>query len=260
MESAAHIIRSGRLEKVVLARSVRARLRRGVSTDASSMLSWSPYPECYTFLVRLQGQAFVGATPERLVALRGLDVDTMSLAGSTARSADPHEDAKLGQALLSDPKNLWEHQIVVDSIRDGLSDLCAHLEIADAPTLLKVRNVQHLWTPVTGRLESTRSVLDLVERLHPTPAVGGYPTQDALKLIREIEGIDRGWYAGPIGWMDRHSDGEFAVAIRSALLGDEDALLFAGCGIVGDSDPEAEYDESSLKLRPMIQALERSLR
>lgn len=257
---AARIIRSGRLEKTVLARSVRTPLPRGSSPGRVLDALMASYPECYTFAFRLGERSFVGATPERLIALRGLDVETMAVAGSIARSSDPEEDFALGQALLSDSKNLWEHRIVVDSIREGLSAVCARLDIADRPRLLKVRNVQHLWTPVSGRLDRPRSVLELVARLHPTPAVGGHPTPAALKLIREIEGMDRGWYAGPVGWMDAKSDGEFAVALRSALIGAGEAVLFAGCGIMGDSDPKAEYDESALKLKAMIQALERSSR
>lgn len=260
VDGAARIIRSGRLEKAVLARSVRTPLPRGASPGRVLDALIESYPECYTFAFRLGERTFVGATPERLIALRGLDVETMSLAGSTARSVDAEEDLALGQALLSDPKNLWEHRIVVESIREGLAAFCARLDIADRPRLLKVRNVQHLWTPVAGRLATPRSVLELVARLHPTPAVGGHPTAAALKLIRELEGMDRGWYAGPVGWMDRRGDGEFAVALRSALIGAGEAILFAGCGIVGDSDPQAEYDESALKLKAMIQALERSSR
>src|SRR5690606_20771136 len=159
----------------VLARAVRAHLPQGVSRGRILNALMMSYPECYTFAVRRGDRTFVGATPERLIALRGAHVETMSLAGSPAPRADPEEDFALGQALLSDRKNQWEHRIVVDSIREGLSEYCSELEIADQPRLLKVRNVQHLWTPVSGRLDSSRTVLELVARLHPTPAVGGHP-------------------------------------------------------------------------------------
>lgn len=260
VKDATQIIRAGALPKVVLARSVSVRLPQKIAYGRVVQALLSAYPECYGFAVRLGEQVFLGATPERLVALQDRRVWTMSLAGSIARGKDPQEDRILGETLLSDPKNLWEHQIVVDFIREGLVDACRHLEIAERPTLLKMQNVQHLWTPVEGELASSRSVLDLVRRLHPTPAVGGYPKDEALALIRRIEGLDRGWYAGPVGWVDRRGDGEFAVALRSALVSGDEALLFAGCGIVGDSDPDAEFEESSIKLKPMLYALERSLK
>ena len=129
------------------------------------------------------------------------------------------------------------------------------MEVPGAPRLLRLGNVQHLWTPVTARARAGQSVLDLVTRLHPTPAVCGAPRAAALRLIRELEGLDRGWYAGPVGWVDARGEGEFVVGLRSALLRGGEATLYAGCGIVGESDPEEEYRESELKLRPVLSAL-----
>lgn len=256
---AARAVQVGRLQKAVLARRARARLPRRVLPGRTLAALMESYPECYAFAVRREGRTFLGATPERLIALEGQDLRTMCLAGSISRGSTPQEDAELGARLLQDPKNRHEHRVVVDMIRSSLEDLCTSLDVPEQPALLKVRNVQHLYTPVRGRLKAAVSVLDLVARLHPTPAVGGQPAEEALELIRKIEGMDRGWYAGPVGWVGPAGDGEFAVALRSALLRDDEAVLFAGCGIVGDSDPESEFDESALKMRPVFQALERSL-
>ena len=256
---AAQAVRSGQLQKAVLARKARARLGRRPLPGRTLAALMGAYPECYAFLVRRQGRTFLGATPERLVALDGSEVRTMCLAGSIARGRSPEEDEQLGKELLSDPKNLREHRVVVDMIRSALEDLCERLDVAASPALLKMRNVQHLFTPVSGKLKAPCSLLELVARLHPTPAVGGQPTERALELIRKIEGMDRGWYAGPVGWVGPQGDGEFAVALRSALLAGDEAVLFAGCGIVGDSNPRAELEESALKMRAVLQALERSL-
>jgi isochorismate synthase EntC len=157
--------------------------------------------------------------------------------------------------LRSNTKDRIEHAIVVEALREVLSDVCDDLSVADAPELLRVSNVQHLFTPIHGRLRDRLNILQLVERLHPTPAVGGFPRTAALQWMQEREGLDRGWYAGPIGWIDHAGEGEFAVAIRSAILHGSEAVLYAGCGIVADSDPEQEYAESALKLRPLLSAL-----
>ena len=180
---------------------------------------------------------------------------TAALAGSAPRGATPEEDARLGQGLLASAKDRGEHAIVVRALTDGLEGICDELTMPAEPALLSVANIHHLHTPVSGRLGPGKTLLDAVERLHPTPAVGGWPRAAALRFIREQEGLDRGWYAAPLGWLDRHGAGEFAVGLRSALLEGSTAALFAGCGIVGDSDPAEEYAESRLKLRPMLAAL-----
>ena len=145
--------------------------------------------------------------------------------------------------------------VVVRALVEALSETCPRLHYSETPSLLKLGNIQHLCTPITGQLANGHTLLDLVERLHPTPAVGGRPREAALRLIREREGLDRGWYAGPVGWLNAEGEGEFAVALRSALLHGNTATLFAGCGIVADSDPVREYAESRLKLKPMLTAL-----
>ena len=179
----------------------------------------------------------------------------MSLAGSIRRGKTPAEDARLGQTLLDSAKDRAEHAVVVRALGEALGETCDRLQVSDTPSLLKLGHIQHLCTPITGHLANGHTLLDLVERLHPTPAVGGRPREAALRLIRACEGLDRGWYAGPVGWLDAQGEGEFAVALRSALLHGNTATLFAGCGIVADSDPEREYAESRLKLKPMLTAL-----
>jgi len=269
-------IREGRYEKVVLARQVR--LHSPQPFGAAATLAWlrDRYPSAFLFAVGLPEATgdealFLGATPERLVRLEGELLETSVLAGSTRRGATPEEDRTLGESLLASAKDRHEHQVVATMLQEALAPLCRRLDIAAMPSLLRLANVQHLHTPVRGLLAGGHSILDLVARLHPTPAVGGMPREAALEAIRERETMDRGWYAAPVGWVDRHGQGEFAVALRSALLhnaapqmqlpsegqdGGGEALLFAGCGIMGDSDPDREYAESAMKLRAMLAALE----
>ncbi len=161
----------------------------------------------------------------------------MALAGSAPRGATGEEDRHLGSELLYSAKNREEHEIVTTTIRDSLASLCSRIWITDTPELLRLKNIQHLQTAIVGELLPGRSMLEALHALHPTPAVGGSPTEQALAFIRAHENLDRGWYAGPIGWIDLRGNGEFAVALRSALLEKNQATLFAGCGIVRDSDP-----------------------
>jgi isochorismate synthase len=255
VEDAAHACRNGALEKVVLARAVRARARAPFDPVVALERLRDAYPNAYVFAVARGPRCFLGATPERLVRLRDGTVDATCLAGSAPRGETPEEDARLGSALLASAKDRAEHAIVVRSVRAALEGVCSEVHSPDEPRLLRLRNVQHLYTPVDGHVSWPTCVLDLVQRLHPTPAVGGYPREEALRFIREREGLDRGWYAGPVGWLDRRGDGEFAVALRSALLHGAEATLFAGSGIVAQSRAPDEYAETCLKLRPMLNAL-----
>jgi isochorismate synthase len=244
------------LQKVVVARAEQQPL---VSPDVPSVLRrlGGAYPTCTLFAFQHGDAAFVGATPERLVALHGGIASTVALAGSTRRGASPEEDARLGAALLADPKERAEHGYVVNALREAMTadGVCSRIMADAEPRVRRLPNVQHLFTPIRGQVAPGRGVLDLVARLHPTPAVGGLPRQPALELLRERECLDRGWYAGALGWLDANGEGEFAVGIRSALLRDEQATLFAGCGIVAGSRGEAEYAESEWKLAPMRTAL-----
>jgi len=252
---AAAAVRRGDLEKVVLAREVRVEAEEPFDVEAALRRLRDAYPSCYVFAVARGERVFLGATPERLVRLDGRTVRVASLAGSIPRGATPEEDRELAAALLASAKDRAEHAVVVRAIRAALDGPCVEVETPDEPEILSVRNVHHLYTPVTARLRDGATLMDLVARLHPTPAVGGTPRAEALRYIREHEGLDRGWYAAPVGWMDASGQGEFAVALRSALVEGAEASLFAGCGIMGDSDPEREYAESSVKLRPMLAAL-----
>lgn len=248
-------IRWGGLQKVVLAREVLARASSPIDTAAVLRRLRSAYQNCTLFAFDRCGRTFLGATPERLVRLDGRAVRATCLAGSAPRGATLAEDHALGDALLASAKERQEHRLVVQAFRDALTPLCSDLRIGDTPNLLRMPNVQHLHTAVEGRLVDGGDVLELVERLHPTPATGGVPQDRALALIRTLEPFSRGWYAGPIGWIDGRGSGDFAVAIRSALVFGNEARLYAGCGIVADSDPGREYDESRLKLRPLLWAL-----
>ncbi|MDR7483183.1 MAG: isochorismate synthase [Armatimonadota bacterium] len=252
---AAAAVRGGALRKVVLARAVSV---AGIRTSPRTALQRlrAAYPQCALFAVARDGQYFLGATPERLLRVRAGMVQTGALAGSAPRGATAEEDCRLGEALLASAKNRVEHGLVVEAVREAMVTACDDVVTAAAPVLVRVSNVQHLYTPVQGRLRDPLALLDLAGRLHPTPAVGGVPQDAAMAWIARHEGFERGWYAGVIGWLDAAGDGELSVAIRSALVHGWQATLFAGCGIVADSDPQAEYVESCLKLRPLAEALD----
>ncbi len=213
--------------------------------------------ESTIFAITRHGRTFLGATPERLVRVEGRTFRTIALAGSIGRGADPAEDERLAAELLASAKDREEHEVVVEMLRRTLAPLAEELEVAAEPAVVTLRHVQHLATEVRGRLRQQAGILSLVERLHPTPAVGGAPRELALELIAAEERLDRGWYAGPLGWLDRHDDGEFVVAIRSGVVEDDRVSLFAGCGIVADSDPDREWAESEMKLEALASALGR---
>lgn len=248
-------IRAGACEKVVLARGVEADAEAPFDPTTALGCLRAAYPDTYVFAFCRGGRCFLGATPEQLARVENGQAYTMALAGSAPRGASPAEDEALGDALLHSAKNGGEHAIVVAQVRDALRPHTAYVHVAPAPRLLKLRNVQHLRTPIDAELAPGRCILDVIAALHPTPAVGGHPRAAALAAIRATEGLDRGWYAGPVGWVGADGGGEFAVALRSALVEGSRATLFAGCGIVAGSDPQAEYDESCLKLQPMLRAL-----
>ncbi|MFB6104387.1 MAG: isochorismate synthase MenF [Halobacteriaceae archaeon] len=248
-------IRGGDLEKVVLARVLRAEL--GGAFDGPSLVERlrHRYPDCYRFLLDLTGDAaFVGAPPERLVRVRDRDVTTEALAGSAERGATPEADAEAAARLRDSQKLQAEQGLVVDAIVEQLSRF-GTVTTGDQG-IRRLSNIQHLQTPITASLDADHHVLDIVEALHPTPAVGGVPPATALATIQETETFDRGWYAAPVGWFDGNGDGEFTVAIRSAVGADNSATLYAGNGIVADSDPDEEWAELQPKYRPILEELE----
>ncbi|MGH9068595.1 MAG: isochorismate synthase, partial [Acidimicrobiales bacterium] len=254
---AVDLVRSGSLDKVVLAREVVVQANRPFLTaDVLGRLR-ALYPSCTTFSM----DGVLGASPELLVSRRGPVVVSHPLAGTVARSGDPATDEALAAGLLASAKERREHQVVVDAIAASLGPLCDGLELPPSPSIVSLRNVSHLGTRVEGRLaghdRGWPSVLDLVGRLHPTPAVAGTPTAGALAAIAAVEGLDRGRYAGPVGWVDSRGDGDWVIGIRSATVEGATARLVAGVGIVADSDPRAELTETQLKLQALLAALVR---
>ena len=253
--AATQAVRRGELRKVVLARALSLRAGHPFDSVAALRRLAAGYPTCITFAVANGERCFLGATPERLLRVVNGEVRTTCLAGSYPRGTNDDADRRLAAELLANPKERNEHALVRSALVDALGAFCDRLQMPEAPAVLKLPNVQHLCTPISGRVAAGQSVLRIVERLHPTPSVGGEPRAVALRFIREREQLDRGWYAGPVGWVDHKGEGEFAVAIRAALLHGGEATLYAGCGIVADSDPDREFAESCIKLTPMLTAL-----
>ncbi|WP_066310844.1 isochorismate synthase MenF [Bacillus sp. FJAT-29814] len=248
-------LNDGPLKKVVLARELRLKFDSKVEAGMVLERLNEQQHESYIFALEANGDCFLGASPERLVKKQGNEIFSTCLAGSISRGKTTEEDAMLGEQLLHDQKNLIEHQYVVEMIKEALEEYCDQIILPEKPRLMKNRDIQHLYTPVIGKCGNNTSLLLLVERLHPTPALGGLPKQEAVEKIRQVEELDRGFYAAPIGWLDYQGNGEFAVAIRSGLIQGSEASLFAGCGVVADSDSESEYLETGLKFRPMLRAL-----
>jgi menaquinone-specific isochorismate synthase len=248
-------LKVGTLKKVVLARELRLVFNEQIKAEKVLYQLINNQSESYIFAFESNGDCFIGASPERLIKKEGSHLFSTCLAGSIARGKSLEEDNTLGNTLLSDQKNLNEHQFVVDMIKNAMEDFCNEIILPEQPQLMKMRYIQHLYTPVSGIGREDTSLLKVVERLHPTPALGGMPKQEAIEKIREVEELDRGFYAGPIGWLDYKGNGEFAVAIRSGLIQGKEASLFAGCGIVESSDAESEFLETRIKFRPMLNAL-----
>ena len=246
-------IEAGRVEKVVLARSRVARVPRALDMARAFAAFREAYPACLRYLFWDEsGGVFIGASPERLVSLREGRVRADAVAG-TARLGEGGGDA--ARALLDDPKERREHEVVVREVLAALRAVCEDASAPPEPTLLTLRQIAHLRTPVTASAPAGTHVLDLVSRIHPTPAVAGTPRDEALKLIRVLEPRGRGWYAGPIGWMTPDGDGDFAVGIRSAFVRGDRALLYAGAGIVAGSRPDREWEECEAKLRSIEDVL-----
>jgi menaquinone-specific isochorismate synthase len=250
---AVHRIEAGRLDKVVLARDLVATLDEPLDVRAPLTSLAADYPSCWTFHV----DGFFGSTPEMLVRLeRGL-VTSRVLAGTIRRTGDDAHDLALAGSLARSSKDLEEHEYAVRSVADALAPHCTSMNVPETPFVLHLPNVMHLATDVTGVIRDEASALSLAASLHPSAAVGGTPTAEAVRLIAEIELLDRGRYAGPVGWIGASGDGEWGIGLRSAQVeGDGSVVrLFAGCGIVADSVPIDELAESNAKLIPVRDAL-----
>ena len=254
LDAATERIQAGELSKVVLARTAELRFDGRIRPLPVLRYLAAHYADCYRFHYEPRPyHSFYGASPELLAAAQGRRLESMALAGSMPRGANTAQDQALGQALMQSDKDRLEHQIVVEKMRQRLQAFADHLDIAPL-RLLKLSNIQHLLTPIHCRMRGETGILPLIEALHPTPALGGDPRPKALRLIRELEPIPRGWYGAPVGWIDTRLQGEFAVAIRSAVAQEERAWICAGAGIVAASQPESEWEETALKFRPMLDA------
>jgi isochorismate synthase len=214
------------------------------------------FPSCYTFAVTgADGTAFVGASPELLIRRSGRIATAQPMAGSVRRGRDDDEDAELAGRLLASAKDNAEHAVVPRWVADKLRPVSEAVEVSGTE-IVRFTNIQHLASTIRARLDdSAPSALELAAALHPTPAVGGFPIEPALNLIDQIERMERGWYAGAIGWLDGRGDGEFALALRCGLLWEDGARLYAGVGVMPASDPAAELDETEVKLRAVLSAL-----
>ena len=246
-------ISDGGIDKVVLARDLMASLDEPLDVRAPLANLAADYPGCWTFHV----DGFFGSTPEMLVRLeRGL-ITSRVLAGTIQRTGDDTHDLALAASLARSSKDLEEHEYAVRSVADALAPHCSSMNVPEAPFVLHLPNVMHLATDVTGVIRDDASVLALAASLHPSAAVGGTPTADAVALIDDIERLDRGRYAGPVGWIGASGDGEWGIALRSAQVENEgtSVRLFAGCGIVADSVPADELAEADAKLIPVREAL-----
>jgi salicylate biosynthesis isochorismate synthase/menaquinone-specific isochorismate synthase len=248
-------IGAGEMSKVVLAREVLVTAAAAHDPAALFGAIREQFPSCFCFCCGTPEAAFIGASPELLLRRSGASVSTVALAGSTRRSSDPAVDDHLGEQLLRSDKDRREHDIVAERIARKLRPHAVWVQAAPEPEIVKVANIQHLATPIVAQLAEPRSAVDLAGLMHPTPAVGGEPWPDASAAIAELEQMDRGWYAGPVGWMDATEDGEFCVALRSALLRDREARLYAGVGLVAGSDPAAELAETEIKLGALLPLL-----
>jgi isochorismate synthase len=250
-------IREGVISKAVLARSLVIPLERAADAIAILASLREAYPTCYRFLIDDGGgSVFLGASPERLVRLTGGEILTEAVAGT--QRCEPGDDAaKLARALLTRPKDLTEHRLVLRHLLEILAPICETLDASKTPEVMRLPHLLHLRTEVRGSVRPGSHVLDLVSRLHPTPAVAGWPRREALDWIAQVEAGERGWYAGPVGWVNAAGEGDFAVGIRSVAIRGRSARLFAGAGIVEGSDPDLEWSETELKMKGILDAIAR---
>lgn len=257
VQRAVDTIRAQEAEKIVLARELRLTFQDRVQISLLIERLMDSQSQAYVFAYEQGDDCFLGASPERLVYVRGDELLSTCLAGTAPRGKNTKEDEEIAkEQLMENSKNREEHDHVVQMIKGSIAPFTEKTHIPDTPVVLTLRNLQHLYTPVRARLKAGVSVFQLIEVLHPTPALGGVPRDKALAFIREEEQFDRGWYGAPIGWIDYQGNSEFAVAIRSGLVQGNEMSLFAGCGVMADSDPEEEYKETAVKFLPLLTILE----
>ncbi len=243
-------------EKVVLSRTADLRLSSPANLLAALERMGEKYPHTYRFLIEPgAGRAFFGASPELLARVNSDMLETAALAGSRKRGATAADDQALADDLLNNGKDRAEHQFVVNFLAERLAPLTSSIEYRDQPSIMTLPNIHHLYTPVAARLKPNVDALSTVRALHPTPAMGGYPQEIGFEVVARLEPVTRGWFAAPIGWIDARGDAMFAVAIRSAVSSGKRVRLYAGAGIVAESDADREWDEIELKFRPMMEAL-----
>ncbi len=256
VSSATSAIRMGRLDKVVPFRRISVKSTHPFN-PARLMASLDDlHPSSILFSVRLDGSTFAAATPEHLITRQGNKISCDAIGGTIKRALNPDEDMKLGRSLLEDPKSRHEHALVVKGILDSLKSHCHNLTAATSPSLKRLRNLQHLWTGINGKLSGDTTLLRVANDLHPTAAVSGFPSASAERWLHDHKNNTRGWYTGAAGWLDNRGDGELAVLLRCALLNGERAELFAGAGVTSESCPIAELQETELKFGTMLEALE----
>ena len=245
---------NGEIAKAVIARDIFVETDSPFNVHAILLQLKSNFGSSYRYLI----DGLIGASPELLIAVNGQDVRSHPLAGTVARTGDPETDHQLAIELIASTKNQLEHRIVIDMVHDTLLPWCSYLDWQPEPSIVEVANVQHLGTEISGRLSEPKvSVLELAYALSPTPALGGHPRKESLAQIKKVEGFERGRYGGAVGYVDANGDGIFAVTIRCAELNDDrtQARLFAGGGIVGDSDPDSELAETQAKFKAMLAAI-----
>lgn len=256
VNEATELIRQNEFEKIVLARKINLELKSSITPTFLLNRLRRQYPNCYSFLIKFpDSNTFIGCSPERLVSFHNKYLRTDALAGSIKRGSSATEDVVFEEQLLNSKKDNNEHQFVTKAIVERLRKVSNNIERGEKPTIKKLSNVQHLYTPIRAWIDEQTDRLDILNTLHPTPAVGGYPWKKAKHYIKSLENFDRGWYAGPVGWLNLKGSGEFAVSIRSGLINENKAEFFAGCGIVKNSDPKSEWEETNLKFLPMLSAL-----
>lgn len=244
-------IRHKDVSKVVLARDLIGQLDTGDDIRSTIVNLAQSYPDCWTYSV----DGLIGSSPETLVSVHDNRMDARVLAGTTSRGVDTVSDLQLAASLASSTKDLDEHGFAVRSVVEALTSFTSHLTTSDVPFTLKLPNLWHLATDISGALTHGSTSLDLVQALHPTAAVAGTPTTKAVALIADLEPFDRGRYAGPVGWIAANGDGEWAIALRCAQVSGSTITAYAGCGIVADSVAETELNETFMKFRPVIDAL-----